>query len=38
MCAELESVAGSQNPQNPTPNFGDSKLLRRQRRIEVAAK
>jgi len=34
MCEELESVAGSHDPENPPFDSGDFSLLRRQRRIE----
>jgi hypothetical protein len=36
MCAELESVAVSNDPENPPIHFGDTAFLRRQQRIEKA--
>ena len=37
MCADLESVADSNDPENPPLNFGDTTFLRRQARAEEPA-
>ena len=37
MCAELESVAGSNDPENPPLAFRDTLFLRRQARSEELA-